>query len=156
RLEQAGLLTGTSHARGSIRYAITEKGEEELRAQIESGRMRYWWLEESNVYRSIPRTLLLAWLYAGSQQVSDCMDAAVRELRFLALQKTSEAQGIRETILRSEVNRRNGRTDDEGIFVATVYRWLKAESDAALFTAQIEALKTMRPFLAPLPSLPKQ
>jgi len=157
RLEQARLLTGTSHARGSIRYAITEKGEDELRAQLESGRMRYWWLEESNVYRSIPRTLLLAWLYAGSQQVSDCMDAAVRELQTLARIKKQEAQQLREAMLRSQAKcRRDGLADQQGSVVAAVYQWLKAESDAALLAVQVEAMKTMEPLLATLPTPPKQ
>lgn len=157
RLEKAGLLTGTSQPRRSTRYAITEKGEEELRSQIESGRMRHWWIEESYVYRSTPRAMFLSWLYSGPKQISDCVDVAMQELRFLAHKKKQEAQAIRETIPRFEANcRHSGLADDEGLLVAAVYQWLKAESDAALFTVQIEALKTMGLLLANLPSAPKQ
>jgi len=157
RLEDAGLLISKPGPRKNVRYAITEKGEGELRAQLDSGRMRYWWLEESNVYRSLPRTLLLAWLYAGSQQVSDCMDAAVRELQTLARIKKQEAQQLREAMLRSQAKcRRDGLADQQGSVVAAVYQWLKAESDAALLAVQVEAMKTMEPLLATLPTPPKQ
>ena len=117
RMEKAGLLTGTSQPRRSTRYAITEKGEEELRSQIESGRMRHWWIEESYVYRSTPRAMFLSWLYSGPKQISDCVDVAMQELRFLAHKKKQEAQAIRETIPRFEANcRHSGLADDEGLF----------------------------------------
>ncbi len=157
RLEKAGLLISAPGSRKSVRYAVTEKGEDELRTQIESGRMRHWWLEDSSIYKSIPRALFLAWLYADTKQMSDCADLALQELQTLARNKKQEAHRLREAMLRSEAScRRDGRKDREGSLIATVYQWLKAESDAALFTVQIEAMKTMRPLLANLPSAPWQ
>ncbi|HUZ94983.1 MAG TPA: hypothetical protein VMU57_08720, partial [Edaphobacter sp.] len=75
----------------------------------------------------------------------------------LARIKKQEAQQLREAMLRSQAKcRRDGLADQQGSVVAAVYQWLKAESDAALFTVQIEAMKTLGPLLATLPSVPKQ
>lgn len=119
--------------------------------------MRHWWLEDSNIYKSIPRALFLGWLYSDPKQLSDCMDLAIRESKNMVRKKRQESQELRESMLHSEANyRRSGLADEEASMVAKVYQWLKAESDAALLALQVEALKTLGPLLATLPSVPKQ
>jgi hypothetical protein len=44
---------------------------------------------------------------------------------------------------------------DKGILIATVYRWMKVASDAALLKLQAEAIGKMSPLLSDLPPVPQ-
>ena len=156
RLEEAGLLTCTLGARKSMRYAITEKGDELLGIALKSGRPTHWRLGRYESFESAPRAILLAWASFGMEEASRCVDQASEELRFQAQQKEGDAEQLRLAMHRLESTLFQENADaNKGELMATAYRWMKAASDAALLRLQVEAMKAFGPLLQELPPTPK-
>src|ERR1035441_2088409 len=54
RLEEAGLLASTPGSRRSMRYALTEKGEKQLKGALETGGPLSWLIERSGTLARRP------------------------------------------------------------------------------------------------------
>jgi len=135
-----------------MRYAVSEKGEDELRASLESGRTQHWGLGRFATFESAPRAILLAWIHSGIEDALRCVGWAMEELRAQRRQKEREAEDLHDSMLRLQGNLTKGEfTSDNGILIATAYRWMKTASDAALLKMQAEVMGTMAPLLSDLP-----
>ncbi len=62
RLQEAGLLSCESGPRNKLQYTLTQRGDDELRAALETGKKQDWWLGKFGIFESVPRAILLAWL----------------------------------------------------------------------------------------------
>jgi DNA-binding PadR family transcriptional regulator len=155
RLEKARLLISTPGPRNRLRYAITEKGQEVLRRNLERGQNRYWRYGQADVYESLPRGVTLTWLDSGVEQASEGADRAADKLLALSHKKAREAtelHGLMDSLQRDIESKHPSA--DPGVLVATVYRWIKAEADAALYRLQAKAIEEIRPLLKDLPAAP--
>jgi DNA-binding PadR family transcriptional regulator len=156
RLEKGGLLASTPGPRNRQRYAITEKGTTWLDKTMTSGDASYWQFSRTDSYESLPRGIILAWLYSGTAEVHQGIARAADDLAFMGRVRKSEADGLRDAIVRqqAEILKQNSSAA-KGQLVATTYKWLKAEADALQYRLQAEAVKEMQDLVAALPSAPQ-
>lgn len=153
RLEKSGALTRTIGPRNSTRYAITEKGEEQLRKSLESSKDFNSLFGEYEKFESAPRAILLAWLYAGFTDALQCVTWVTEELRGQSEKKEREAEKIRQSMIELEADLFKAEPDyDKGVLMATAYRWMKVKSEAALLKLEAEAIGTTTQLLSELPS----
>jgi len=153
RLEESGALTCTPGPRKSMRYAITEKGEEQLRRSLESSADFNSLFGEYEKFESAPRAILLAWLYAGFKDALQCVTWVTEKLRAESEKKEREAEGIRQSMIVLEADLFKDEPDfDKGVLIATAYRWMKVKSEAALLSLEVEAIGTTAQLLSQLPS----
>jgi DNA-binding PadR family transcriptional regulator len=155
RLQEAGLLTSTPGPRKRLRYAITEKGGFFLKSSLRSGKTSYWRVGQMDVYESLPRGIILAWLHAG---VDEAHRGAVRagvNLATMGAKKEREAEELRSSMLRLQADiLNNDPAADQGMLIATAYQWLKALCDAEMFMGQAQAIGSVIRALADLPPAP--
>jgi DNA-binding PadR family transcriptional regulator len=152
RLEQAGLLTFTPGPRKRMRYAITEKGEDKLQVVLESGRKDNWGLGQFDVFESVPRAILLAWVYSGSEDARRCVDWAAAELKAQWQKKEGRADELHSSMVHLQGDLFNDAfVPDKDVLIATAYQWMKTASDAALLKMQAEVMVKMTSLLSELP-----
>src|ERR1017187_7657473 len=140
RLKDAGLLTGTPGPRNRMRYTITEEGKKTLRENLEVGPHPFWQQGQADVFESLPRGIILAWLHSGTDEARLGVSGAAYNLSVLTRKKQRDAEELRASMVRlqAEILPRSP-TAAKGVLIATAYQWLKAECDAALFRLQDEA-----------------
>lgn len=156
RLEEAKLLTCTPGPRNRMRYALTEKGEDKLSASLEAGSTRFWRHGGTETFESLPRAIILTWVYSGVEAALHLVHRAEEELRFLGEKKQSEAADLRRSMFRLQDElSSNDPVVAKGILVATAYRWLEAESDVILLKMQAETVRTIAPLIEVLPPAPQ-
>jgi DNA-binding PadR family transcriptional regulator len=156
RLKEAGLLTGTPGPRNRLRYAITEKGVDRLQESLRAGQSSYWQLGQTDVFESLPRGIILAWLHSGSNEAHRGALRAAENLSVLARRKQREAEDLRDSMLRLRADTVNhDSAAANGILVGTAYQWIKAECDAALFRLQADVTTKIIELLAELPIPPR-
>lgn len=156
RLEQAGLLISTPGPRNRLRYEITEKGAFFLRQSTQPGENNYWQAGEVDAFESLPRGIILAWLYTGTDEARRGVERASENLLLAARKKAREAQDLREDTLRLQADLSKNRSGvNKGMLIATAYKWIKAESDSALYQLQAKAVEKLAPLLEQLPPPPK-
>jgi DNA-binding PadR family transcriptional regulator len=156
RLEEAGLLTCTPGPRNRMRYALTDKGADELKESLEAGPARYLRHGGSATFAYLPRAIILAWVYSGVEAALRLVSLAQEELRFLGEKKEREAVDLRNSMLRLQADlSKDDPAADKGILIATTYRWIEAESEVVLFKLQAEAIRTIAPLIAGLPPAPQ-
>jgi DNA-binding PadR family transcriptional regulator len=155
RMEEAGLVTGTLGPRKRMQYGLTEKGEDELRKSLCSGRPYSSLLGSYDTFESAPRAILLAWATSGLDEALNCVDQVQEELRFQAQQQKKEADKLKGYMLRQANLFPGDPAADKGMLIATAYRWIKATSDAELLKLQAEAMGTIVPRLSELPTSPQ-
>jgi DNA-binding MarR family transcriptional regulator len=148
RLERSGYLNQTLGPRRRVDYSLTEKGEEELRASLESGRQDYWGLGRSSTYESALRAALLLWVHFGLEEANKCIEYAIKQLKVQAEVKEHEADGFNLTIEKRDLFDEQG---DKGRLLATSFSWMKCSSDAELLKGQAESLSGLPGLLAKLP-----
>jgi hypothetical protein len=135
-----------------MRYAITEKGDEQLRKSLESGDGFNSLFGEYEKFESAPRAILLAWLYAGSKEAAQCVVWVTEKLLSQSEKKEREAEGIRQKMIDLEADLFKEEPDfDKGILIATAYRWMKVKSEASLLKLEAEAVGTTAQLLSELP-----
>lgn len=156
RLEKAGLLSSTPGPRNRLRYVITDEGEDALRGNLMRGQTHYWRYGKTDTFESLPRGIVLAWLQAGTEEASHGVSRAANKLVALSHSKEREATELRGFMnsLKADIASKDPATD-EGMLIATAYQWIKAESDAALFRLQAEAIEKIIPLLEDLPPAPR-
>jgi DNA-binding MarR family transcriptional regulator len=158
RLEEFGLVESTPGSRKSMRYALTKKGEEQLRGAIDVAGPLSFLVERSGTFDSASRAAVLAWATYGRKEAAQCVKFARDELQFQSQQKQSEAEQLRGAVLRLKAAPADLFEDDsesrKGFLMATAYRWLKAQSDANLLKMQSEAVTSILPLLEQLPTFP--
>lgn len=155
RMEEAGLLASTPGGRKSMRFALTDKGEEELGRSLKSSKPSHWRLGRFDTFESAPRAILLAWAAAGLDEAVRCVEQAAEELRFQEQKKAEEAKLLRFSLDRLRPGLfPDDPAADKGTIIATAYRWLKAVSDAELLKLQAEAIMKIAPLLSALPEVP--
>jgi DNA-binding PadR family transcriptional regulator len=156
RLEKEGLLTCVSGPRNRMRYSMTEKGEDKLRASLESGQTRQWRLGRFDTFESAPRAIFLAWASSGVDDAQRCVSRAAKELEHQSQRKQREAEELHDAMLHLNADLSKGEHGfDKGVLIATVYRWMKVSSDAALLKMQADAIGKMSPLLPDLPPAPQ-
>jgi DNA-binding PadR family transcriptional regulator len=152
RLEEAGLLTSTPGPRKRIRYAITQKGKDTLRQNLEAGPPRFWRQGQTDVFESLPRGIILAWLHSGIEEARLGLLVAASDLSVLTRRRQREAEEWRASMIRLQAEIIDqSPTAAKGVLIATAYQWIKAECDAALFQRQAEAIGEINKLLAELP-----
>jgi DNA-binding PadR family transcriptional regulator len=156
RLERAGLLSSTPGPRNRLRYVITGRGEEVLSRNLMLGQTHFWRHGKTDIFESLPRGIVLAWLHAGPEEALRGVERAASKLLLLSQSKEREAGELRGFMhsLQADISSNNPAAD-EGMLIATAYQWIKAESDAALFRLQAEAIRKISPLMADLPAAPK-
>ncbi len=75
RLERAGLLVSTPGPRNRLRYGITAKGAYVLRESLGPDAANYWKAGQSDIFESLPRGVILAWLHAGVKKLTEARRA---------------------------------------------------------------------------------
>lgn len=156
RLQEADLLTSTPGPRNRVRYAITEKGASRLQECRQSGEGNYWQLGQTDIYESLPRGITLAWLHSGVQEAQRGAYRAAENLLIVKQRREREAASLRESMNHLQRRILNGDpTADKGLLIGTAYQWIKAESDAALYGLQVEAIRRLRTLLPDLPPAPR-
>jgi DNA-binding PadR family transcriptional regulator len=155
RLEAAGLLHGTPGPRNRMRYAITRDGLRVLRGSLEEGQ-KYWCSGKADIFDSLPRAVVLAWLHGGVEEASRGVAQAANKLLQESQSREREAETAHDRLkqeLRTDLG--NGDvTPDAGTLIPAIYRWIKAESDAKLYRLQAEAVQGLAPLIKDLPSAP--
>jgi DNA-binding MarR family transcriptional regulator len=158
RLEEFNLVESTPGSRKSNRYAITKKGEQQLKEAIEVAGPLSFLVERFGTFDSASRAAVLAWATYGRKEAAECVEFARGELNFQSQQKQSEAEQLRAAVLRLKEAPADLFEDDSesrrGILMATAYRWLKAHADANLLKMQSEAVTSILPLLEQLPAFP--
>jgi DNA-binding MarR family transcriptional regulator len=154
RLEEAGLVTSTPGPRKRLRYAITETGVSKLRESCQFG--EYWQFGQKDIFESLPRAMILAWLYSNVDEARYGAARAADSLLKLARSRQRESEELRDSMLQLQADIvKDDRAAAKGLLIATAYQWLKAESDAALFRLQAEAIGSINKLLADLPPAPQ-
>src|ERR1022692_1822293 len=92
RLEEFGLVESTPGSRNSMRYALTKKGEEQLKSAIEVEGPLSFLVERSGTFDSASRAAVLAWATYGRKEAAQCVEFARNELQFQSQQKQGEAE----------------------------------------------------------------
>lgn len=152
RLQEAGLLTSKPGPRNRVRYAITKKGANRLRESLKPGMANYWQLGQMDVFESLPRGIILAWLHAGVDEAHQGIARGTEIVSVIARRRQRNAEELRESMhrLQSEIVKDN-HSATKGMLIATAYQWIKAECDAALYRLQAEAIGQIDKLLAELP-----
>lgn len=156
RLERAGLLVSTPGPRNRLRYTITAKGTYVLRESLRPDAANYWKAGQSDIFESLPRGIILAWLHAGVEEARRGTARASDNLLRAAQKRRREADELRDFMLRLRADiLKDASTVDSGFLIATAYRWIKAECDAALFQQEAEVIEHIDQLLADLPPAPR-
>jgi DNA-binding PadR family transcriptional regulator len=156
RLERAGLLASTPGPRNRLRYAITAKGAYVLRQSLKPDVANYWQAGQADIFESLPRGIILAWLHAGVDEARRGTTRAADNLLLAAQRRRREAEELHGFMLRLRADLlKDASAVDRGFLIATAYRWIKAECDAALFQQEAEAIEHINQLLADLPPAPQ-
>lgn len=150
RLEQAGALSSSSGPRRRQRYTLTEKGAVWLDA-IMKPNQENWMHGRVNSFDSLPRGIILSWLYGGTNEVHQCISRAADDLEFKSKAKRLEAEGLHDVLVRqqAEIVKHNSGLAKNSL-IATVYQWLTAESNAKQLHREAEVAKELHELVAPL------
>jgi len=148
RLEAAGYLSQSLGSRRRVDYSLTEKGEEELRLAIESGRQDYWGIGRSVNYESALRAALLLWLNFGMEETTRFAEFAADQLQVQAELKEHEARGIYIAIEKRHLFDEEG---NHGKLVASAFSWMKSLSDREILLGQADSVRRIPALLARLP-----
>jgi len=156
RLKEAGLLTSTPGPRNRLRYAMTEKGANQLTDCIRLRNTNIWQFGEMDIFESLPRGIILTWLHYGVDEANQGAESAAYKLAHLADMREGEAEVLYKSVLhlQGEIVK-DGPVTANGVLIAMAYQWIKAECDAALFRRQIEAIGHIRHLLAKMPPAPQ-
>jgi DNA-binding PadR family transcriptional regulator len=157
RLKEAGLLTSTSGPRNRVRYALTKEGKKTLKDNLEVGPPPFWQQGQTDVFESLPRGIILAWVHSGPDEARQGISEAAYKLSVLNRKRQREAEELRASMLRLQaeiVNQSSAAA--KGMLIATAYQWIKAECDARLFRLQAEAVGEINKLLADLPPSPRE
>jgi DNA-binding PadR family transcriptional regulator len=156
RLEKRGLLTCTPGPRNRMRFALTEEGEMQLRDALDGGPKRYWRHGRRDTFDSLSRAILLAWVDSRPEDAKSCVYQAHRDLEEVAESQERRTREFRVAAFRlREEMLESKQSLDNGLFIATVYRWIEATMDAAQFKLQAKALRNLDALIADLPPAPK-
>lgn len=156
RLEKAGLLISTPGPRNRLRYAVTDLGAHLLRDSLRPGEPNYWKTGKADIFESLPRGIILAWLHSGIDEARQGVARAAENLLVLTRRKQREAEELRGYMRHLQAGiAKADPSADQGELVATAYQWIKAESDATLFRLQVESLEHINQLLADLPPAPE-
>ena len=93
RLKEVGLLTGTPGPRKRMRYAITKEGKKTLRENLEAGPPPFWQQGQADVFESLPRGIILAWLHSGTDEARLGVSEAAYKLSVLTRKKQRDEIG---------------------------------------------------------------
>jgi hypothetical protein len=63
-----------------LQYTLTQRGDDELRAALEAGKKRDWWLGTFGIFESVPRAILLAWLSSDLENAPRWLGHATEKL----------------------------------------------------------------------------
>ena len=139
-----------------MRYAVTEEGKKTLRENLEAGPPPFWQQGQTDVFESLPRGIILAWLHSGTDEARLGVSGAAYNLSVLTRKKQRDAEELRASMarLQAEILPRSP-AGAKGVLIATAYQWLKAECDAQLFQLQDVATAQISKLLADLPSAPQ-
>jgi DNA-binding PadR family transcriptional regulator len=156
RMKEAGLLTSTPGPRNRVRYAITEKGANLRKDSFEPGAANYWQLGQTDIFESLPRGIILAWLHSGVDEAHKGVARAIGNAAVVAQRRLRDAEELRASLVRlqADILKDNSATA-KSVLIATAYQWMKAECDAALFRMQVEATAQISKLLAHLPPAPQ-
>jgi DNA-binding MarR family transcriptional regulator len=155
RLKEAELLTSTSGPRNRLRYALTEKGANLLRESVRPDDASYWAVGQTDIFESLPRGIILAWLFFGVDEAHRGAVRAAEQLLIMAGRRQREAEELHASLLRLQPEiLKDGPTPAKGVMIATAYQWIKAEYDATLFRLEGEAIERLHQLLAELPPVP--
>jgi DNA-binding MarR family transcriptional regulator len=159
RLKEARMLNSKPGPRNRVRYDITEKGRKTLRETLEVGPPPFWQQGQTDVFESLPRGVILAWLNSGTHEAKQGIAEAAYKLSVLERKRQREAEELRASMvhLQSEIVNQSP-VAAKGVLIATAYQWIKAECDARLFRLKREAVSEiikLLPDLPPAPQLPR-
>ncbi len=150
RLKEAGLLTSTPGPRKRLRYAMTERGKNCLRDNLEAG--DFWHHGQTDIFESLPRSIILAWLSSGTDKAHVGVSAAAYHLSVLTKKRQRDAEELRASMIRIQAaTSPKSPATAKGVLIATAYQWMKAGCDAALFQLQEKATAEINALLANLP-----
>ncbi len=150
RLKEAGLLTSTPGPRKRLRYAMTERGKNCLRDNLEAG--DFWHHGQTDIFESLPRSIILAWLSSGTDKAHVGVSAAAYHLSVLTKKRQRDAEELRASMIRIHAaTSPKSPATAKGVLIATAYQWMKAGCDAALFQLQEKATAEINALLANLP-----
>jgi len=127
-----------------------------LRENLEVGPPPFWQQGQTDVFESLPRGVILAWLNSGKDESRQGVSDAWYKLSVLERKRQREAEELRTSMvrLRGEIGDQSPAVA-KGVLIATAYQWIKAECDARLFRMQSEAAIEINKLLADLPPAPK-
>lgn len=111
---------------------------------------------KSDIFESLPRGIILAWLHSGVEEARRGVTRAAENLLVQTRRKEREAEELRADMLHLQAGiLKNDPATDEGLLIATAYQWIKAESDATLSRLRAESLERFYQLIADLPPAPQ-
>ena len=156
RMKEAGFLTSRPGPRNRVRYAITKKGANLLRKTLKPGSANYWQLGQTDMFESLPRGIILAWLHAGVDETHTGVARAAAITAVVAEKRRRDAEDLHASMVRLQADiLKDDSITAKGMLVATAYQWIKAECDAALFRMQVEAIGKIESLLLAWPPAPQ-
>ena len=154
--DRAGLLISIPGPRNRLRYSVTEMGSYLLREGLRPDEPNYWKAGKADIFESLPRGIILAWLHSGVDEARRGVARAAENLLVVTRRRQREAEELRGYMLHLQAGIAKADPGaDKGELVATAYQWIKAESDATLSRLQAESLEHINQLLADLPPAPQ-
>jgi DNA-binding PadR family transcriptional regulator len=155
RMEKAGYLKSTLGPRRKQTYSVTKKGFSAFRQTLTGRNATFSWEEGIAGIESIPRTVLLLWIYSNEQGVREFLEFATLSLNGQAARKQLEADSLENEVTRldqallskSTLNAQGTREQ----LVGTLLKAIKAKSDALFLTTQSAALESLFGYFPKLP-----
>jgi DNA-binding PadR family transcriptional regulator len=155
RMERAGYLKSTLGPRRKQAYEVTEKGFSAFRQTLSGRNGTFPWEEGIAGIESIPRTVLLLWIYSNEQGVREFLEFATLSLNGQAVRKQLEADSLENEVTRLDQALLSRSTlNTQGIreqLVGNLLKALKAKSDVLLLRTQSAALESLFGYFPKLP-----
>lgn len=154
RLANAGLLDSTPGPRKRLRYTVTPEGKDQLRQSLAAGPGFFWRHGQTDIFESLPRGIILAWLHSELGAARYGVERARRDLLKLAVKREREAKELRDSVQGQADGPEPKTAGSAALMAGTAYRWVKAESEAILYRLQAQATEEIEQLLETLPPPP--
>lgn len=155
RLEKAGYLKSTLGPRRRQSYEVTSRGVAALKETLTGGLDTFWWETGLAGVESIPRTVLLLWIYSDSQVVREFLNFATQDLAAEAEKRERDVASLEiemkrlDRLLAGKAARKTIESRQQ--LFAILNKALKAKADAVFLKAQSGAMAQLFEIVPHLP-----
>lgn len=151
RLTYRKLAHPVADSRNRTSYAITAKGERELRLALQAGPKTYGNPKMRGIFEALPRTIYFAWVKGDLREADEALDIAEADLLKKKVLAQAELDASRRILDRPRAELQNLDSQATPEYLATVYKLIKATADTAELSLQLQALRSLQDMIGQLP-----